>query len=149
MVQHNVDDDILINQCFSWVHRQREEDWKLVWSLWKPVETEFDHCNNQQQPIVWGRRRQHMKGPWNPLSRGPPNQIKRSPQPLDSYLCTVFCLMSQYSTNVLSVCVLSTTYVALTNPFLVLIQFRVIHYDIIIYQKYRPNLCSEFKQKQI
>jgi hypothetical protein len=35
-----------------------------------------------------------MKGPWNPLSRGPPNQIKRSPQPLDSYLCTVFCLMS-------------------------------------------------------
>jgi hypothetical protein len=35
-----------------------------------------------------------MKGPWNLLSRGPPNQIKRSPQPLDSYLCTVFCLMS-------------------------------------------------------
>ncbi len=35
-----------------------------------------------------------MKGPWNLLSRGPPNQIKRSPQSLDSYLCTVFCLMS-------------------------------------------------------
>ncbi len=35
-----------------------------------------------------------MKGPWNLLSRGPPNQIKRSPQPTDSYLCTVFCLMS-------------------------------------------------------
>ncbi len=35
-----------------------------------------------------------MKWPWNLLSIGPPNQIKRSPQPLDSYLCTVFCLMS-------------------------------------------------------
>ncbi len=35
-----------------------------------------------------------MKGPWNFLSRGAPNQIKRSPQPLDFYLCTVFCLMS-------------------------------------------------------
>jgi hypothetical protein len=35
-----------------------------------------------------------MKGPWNLSSRGPPNQIKRSPHPLDSYLCMVFCLMS-------------------------------------------------------
>ncbi len=35
-----------------------------------------------------------MQGPWNLLSRGPPNQIKRSPQPIDSYLCTVSCLMS-------------------------------------------------------
>jgi hypothetical protein len=35
-----------------------------------------------------------MKGPWNLLSRGPPNQIKISPQPLDSYLCMSFCLMS-------------------------------------------------------
>ncbi len=40
-----------------------------------------------------------MKGPWNLLSRGPSNQIKRSPQPLDSYLCTVFILMSLLATN--------------------------------------------------
>jgi hypothetical protein len=39
-----------------------------------------------------------MKGPWNLLSRGPLNQIKRSPQPLDSYLCMVFCLMSLHIT---------------------------------------------------
>jgi hypothetical protein len=37
-----------------------------------------------------------MKGTWKLLSRGPPNQIKRSPQPLDSYLCTVFCLIVLY-----------------------------------------------------
>ncbi len=39
-----------------------------------------------------------MKRPWNLSSRGPPNQIKRSPQSLDTYLCTVFCLMSSAST---------------------------------------------------
>ncbi len=31
-----------------------------------------------------------MTGPWNLLWRGFLNQIKRWPQPLDSYLCTVF-----------------------------------------------------------
>jgi hypothetical protein len=33
---------------------------------------------------------QHTTGPWNLLWRGLPNQIKRSPQRLYSYLCTVF-----------------------------------------------------------
>ncbi len=31
-----------------------------------------------------------MTEPWNLLWGGPPNQIKRSPQPLDSYPCTDF-----------------------------------------------------------
>jgi hypothetical protein len=43
-----------------------------------------------------------MQGPWNLLSRGPPNQIKRSPQPIDSYLCTVFCLMSLVGSSITS-----------------------------------------------
>jgi hypothetical protein len=41
---------------------------------------------------VVGMRGWQMIGPWTLLLRGPPNQIKRSPQPLDSYMRTVFLL---------------------------------------------------------
>jgi hypothetical protein len=64
-----------------------------------------------------------MKGPWNLLSKGPPNQIKRSPQPLDSYLCTVFCLMSLGPISLIHVLSLSLSLslsFSLSYPFILL-----------------------------
>jgi hypothetical protein len=40
--------------------------------------------------IVVGRWGWQMIGPWKLLLREPLNQIKRSPQPLDSYVFTAF-----------------------------------------------------------
>ncbi len=51
--------------------------------------------------LFGGGSRQHTTGPWNLLWRELPNQIKRSPKRLYSYLCTVF-LSNVFGPNGLS-----------------------------------------------
>ncbi len=52
----------------------------------KKLETGSMTLGANSSLVVMGKRGWQMIGPWKLLLWGPPNQTKRSPQPLDSYV---------------------------------------------------------------
>jgi hypothetical protein len=54
----------------------------------KKIETGLMAIGSNSRLVVVRKRGWQIIGPWKLLLRVPPNQIKRLPQPLNSYVCT-------------------------------------------------------------